>query len=130
MRILLWKEILLLIKTFIANDYNAPNNTAANVTAANTENDNALVKKVGFWKRCSIYQLHFKINGVPIDNAEDLDLVVMAMYNLLEYSKNYRKTTVSLWNCYRDKPNSVISGGINYSIMDSKSWLQSKIYRR
>ena len=48
MRILLWKEILLLIKTFIANDYNAPNNTAANVTAANTENDNALVKKAGF----------------------------------------------------------------------------------
>ena len=33
-----------------------------------------------------------KINGVKIDNAEDLD-VVMPMYNLLEYSKNYRKTT-------------------------------------
>ena len=28
-----------------------------------------------------------KTNGVKIDNAEDLD-VVMAMYNLLEYSKN------------------------------------------
>ena len=25
------------------------------------------------------------------------------MYNLLEYSKNYRKTTVSLWNYYRDE---------------------------
>ena len=33
-----------------------------------------------------------KINGVKIDNAEDLD-VVMPMYNLLEYSKNYRKAT-------------------------------------
>ena len=31
-----------------------------------------------------------KINGVQIDNAEDLD-VVMRMYNLLEYSKNYKK---------------------------------------
>ena len=31
-----------------------------------------------------------KINGVKIDNAEDLD-VVMPMYNLLEYSKNYKK---------------------------------------
>ena len=31
-----------------------------------------------------------KINGVKIDNAEDLD-VVMPMYNLLEYSKNHRK---------------------------------------
>ena len=29
-----------------------------------------------------------KINGVKIDNAEDLD-VVMPMYNLLEYSKYY-----------------------------------------
>ena len=29
-----------------------------------------------------------KINGVKIDNAEDLG-VVMPMYNLLEYSKNY-----------------------------------------
>ena len=38
-----------------------------------------------------------KTNGVQIDNAEDLD-VVMLMYNLLEYSKNYRKTTGSMWN--------------------------------
>ena len=29
-----------------------------------------------------------KINGIKIDNAEDLD-VAMPMYNLLEYSKNY-----------------------------------------
>ena len=28
-----------------------------------------------------------KINGIKIDNAEDLD-VVMSMNNLLEYSKN------------------------------------------
>ena len=45
-----------------------------------------------------------KINGVQIDNAEDLD-VVMSMYNLLECSKNFRKTTGSLWNYYRDEPN-------------------------
>ena len=38
-----------------------------------------------------------KINNVLIDNAEDLD-IVMLMYNLLEYSKNYRKTTGSMWN--------------------------------
>ena len=38
-----------------------------------------------------------KINGIKIDNAEDLD-VVMPIYNLLEYSKNYKKTTGSLWN--------------------------------
>ena len=49
-----------------------------------------------------------KINGVKIDNAEDLD-VVMPMYNLLEYSKNYRKTTGSLWNYYRDEPSNPLS---------------------
>ena len=28
---------------------------------------------------------------------------VMPMYNLLEYSKNYLKTSGSLWNYYRDE---------------------------
>ena len=36
-----------------------------------------------------------KINGVQIDYAEDLE-VVMSMYNLLEYSKNYRKNNRQL----------------------------------
>ena len=49
-----------------------------------------------------------KINGVQIDNAEDLD-VVMTMYNLLECSINYRKTTGSLWNHYRDEPSNPLS---------------------
>ena len=35
-----------------------------------------------------------QISNVLIDNAEDLD-IVMPMYNLLEYSKNYSKTTGS-----------------------------------
>ena len=42
-----------------------------------------------------------KINGVLFENAEDLD-IVMPMYNLLECSKNYSKTSASLWNYYRD----------------------------
>ena len=33
----------------------------------------------------------------------------MPMYNLLEYSKNYRNTTGSLWNYYRDEPNDSLS---------------------
>ena len=51
-----------------------------------------------------------KINGVKIDNT-DLD-VVMPMYNLLEYNRNYRKTTRSLWNYYRDEPSDPISSNI------------------
>ena len=49
-----------------------------------------------------------KINGIKIDNAEDLD-VVMPMYNLLEYSKNYKKTTGSLWNYFKDQPSNPLS---------------------
>ena len=45
-----------------------------------------------------------KINNVLIDNPEDLD-VVLPMYNLLEYTKIYRKTSGSLQNYYRDGPN-------------------------
>ena len=52
------------------------------------------------------------INNVLIDNAEDLD-AVMSMHNLLEYSKNYRKTTRSLWNYYRDKPNDFPANNFN-----------------
>ena len=62
-----------------------------------------------------------KINGINIDNAEDLD-VVMPMYNLLEYSKNYRKTTGSLWNYYRDESNSGINNNITHSILNLESF--------
>ena len=47
------------------------------------------------------------------------------MINLLEYSKNYKKTTGSFWNYYRNEPNSGIGGennSVNYSIKDSKSF--------
>ena len=36
-----------------------------------------------------------KISNILIDNSEDLD-VIMPMYNLIKYNKNYRKTTGSL----------------------------------
>ena len=43
-----------------------------------------------------------RINGELIEDADDLD-IVMPMYNLLEYSKNCRKTIGSLYNYYRDE---------------------------
>ena len=61
-----------------------------------------------------------KINGVKTDNAEDLD-VVRPMYNLLEYSKNYKKTTGSLSNYYRDEPSSSTdNNNIIHSILNSE----------
>ena len=44
------------------------------------------------------------------------------MYNLIEYSKYYTKTTGSFWNYYRDEPSSGANNNINYSIKDSKSF--------
>ena len=42
------------------------------------------------------------INGKLNEDADDLD-IVMPMYNLLDYSKNYRKTIGSLYNYYKDE---------------------------
>ena len=44
-----------------------------------------------------------KINVTEIDNAQDID-IVMPMYNLIEYSDNYSKTSGSLWQYYKDEP--------------------------
>ena len=66
-----------------------------------------------------------KINGELVENAEDLD-IVMPMYNLLEYSKTYEKTSGSLFNYYRDEPKEhTIEAGnnaINILIRNSKSF--------
>ena len=79
MRIFLWKETLLLIKkkTFTANDFNAPINTADNATTTNTANDNAVgEKKLVFKNNASFVNCISKINGVQTDNTEDFDVVM------------------------------------------------------
>ena len=61
-----------------------------------TELDNAKRNKsLALKNNAPFINCIWKINGVEIDSAEDLD-VVMPMYNLLVYSKNYQKTTGSL----------------------------------
>ena len=37
-----------------------------------------------------------EINNIEIDNAKDIDIII-PMYNLIEYSDNYSKTSGSLW---------------------------------
>ena len=56
-------------------------------------------KSIAFENNALFINFISKIKGVQIDNAEDLD-VVIPMYNLLEYSKNYRKRAGSFWNYY------------------------------
>ena len=48
-----------------------------------------------------------RINGTDIDNSPDID-IVMPMYNLIEYSDNYSKTSGSLWQYYKDDPNNLV----------------------
>ena len=79
-----------------------------NITLEGDEDANKHNKNLAFKNNAPFINCITKINGIKIDNAEDLD-VVMLMYNLLEYSKNYKKTTGSLWNYYRDQPSDPLS---------------------
>ena len=58
-----------------------------------------------------------KPNNTDIDNSQDIDIVI-PMYNLIEYSDNYSKTSGSLWQYYKDEPDN--------NIMESESF-KSKI---
>ena len=59
-----------------------------------------------------------EINNTQIDNAKDI-AIEMPMYNLIEYSDNYAKTSGSSWQYFRDEPD-------DNNIEDSKSF-KSKI---
>ena len=84
-------NITVVKKIFTADGFEALNNTADNATATNYANNNAFgKKKLVFKNNAPFINCISKSNGKKIDNAEDLD-VVKLMYNLLEYSKNYRK---------------------------------------
>ena len=65
-----------------------------------------------------------KINVVLVENAEDLD-IVMPMYNLLESSKNYSKTSASLWNYYRDE----LTDETNDNDSPNKNVINSKSFK-
>ena len=95
------------------------------ITVTN-ENDNTnLNKEMTLKNNTPFISCISKINNELVENAEDLD-IVMPMYNLLKYSKNYEKTSGSLFNYYRDEPNELIIGdgnnGINISIRNSESF--------
>ena len=54
-----------------------------------------------------------EINNTQVDNAKDID-IVMPMYNLIEYSDNYAKTSGSLWQYYRDEPNNNLANSESF----------------
>ena len=65
------------------------------ITLDGAANANKRNKSTAFKNNAPFTSCILKINNILIDNAEDLD-IVMPMYSLLEYSKNYKKTTGSL----------------------------------
>ena len=67
------------------------NNTGAQGAAANNINKKVIFKNCAPFTKCIS-----EINNTQIDNAKGID-IVMPLYNLIEYSDNYAKTTGSLW---------------------------------
>ena len=74
------------------------NNTAAEGAAANNTNKKVIFKNCVPFTNCIS-----EINNTQVDNAKDID-IAMSMYNLIEYSDNYAKTTGSLWQYCKDIP--------------------------
>ena len=74
------------------------NSTAADGAAANNTNKKVILKNCAPFTNCIS-----KINNTQIDNAEYIDIVI-PMYNLIEYSDNYSKTSGSLWQYCKEIP--------------------------
>ena len=82
---------------------NASNKPSKFRTAATDADANNTNKKVVF-KNCALFtNCISKIKNTQIDNAENID-IVMPMYNLIEYSENYSKTSGSLWQYCKEIP--------------------------
>ena len=74
------------------------NNTAGAGAAAKNTNKKVVFKNFSPFTNCIS-----KIYNTQIDNAEYID-ILMPMYNLIEHSDNYSKTSGSLWQDYKDIP--------------------------
>ena len=71
------------------------------------------------FKNCAPFTICIsEINNTQTDNCNNIDIII-PMYNLIEYSDNYAKTSGSLWRYYRDEPT-------NNNLANSKSF-KSKI---
>ena len=85
------------------------------ITVPNTADANADANNVGkkvIFKNCA----PFIICISEINNAQDID-VVMPMYNLIDYSNNYLKTSGSLWQYCKDIP-AVNNNGTFFFLLD------------
>ena len=84
-------------------------NILVNNTATADADANSTRKKVIFKNCAPLTDYISKIHHTQIDNAKDID-IVMPMYNLIEYSDNYWKTSGCLCQYCKDIP-AVNNGG-------------------
>ena len=76
--------------------------TVANTSGAGAAANNISNKEI--FKNCAPFTNWIsKINNTQVDDAKDIDILV-PIYNLLEYSDNYSKTSGSLWQYCKDIP--------------------------
>ena len=110
-------------KTFTADDFEDPNNTAANVTATNNANNNTFgQKKLLFKNNAPLINCITKINGIKLIMQKTWMQLCQCTINL-NTVKIIKKTTGSLWNYYGDEPNSSTDNeNITHSILNSKSF--------
>ena len=69
-------------------------NISVNNTAAADADTNNTNKKVIFKSCAPFTNCIRKIDNTQVDNAKDID-ILMSIYNLIEYSDNYSKTSGS-----------------------------------
>ena len=91
-------------------------------TAAQDQPNNATNKKVIFKNCLSFTNCMSRINNTQVDDAHDID-VVMAMYNLIEYSANYSKTQTILWQYYGDEPALTANASTDFNAANATSEL-------
>ena len=93
------------------------------ISVSGTNNANIRSKKLTFENNAPFRSCISKISNTFTDNAEDLD-IAMPMYNLLECSDNYSKTSEGLYSYYRneikDSVNEIIDAN-NYRINNNKT---------
>ena len=93
------------------------------ITVTGTNNSSRKNRPLAFKNNAPFISCISKINNT-ITDTQDLD-VVTPMYNLIEYSKNYRKTKGSLWNYYRDK----LTEDTNDNNIPNKNVINSKSFK-
>ena len=97
-------------------------NKTGTTAAPNNRNKKVILKNCAPFTSCIS-----EINNTQIDNAKDID-IVMPMYNLIEYSDNYSKTSGSLWQYYKDIPAANNNGGIfNFNGANATDSFNSKV---